>query len=385
MVRTCLGCGILVAVTATALTIYFSPAIANFMNKDGLVFWLNMLALSIPFQVGLMILTGWYRARHQINIRTIYFDILPAILMLILITGVWILGKSALWIGVVHILCFALPLLFLFVKQPLWPLLSFSVLGRWDWMYGFKAMGTHLVNQPFRGLDIMLVGVFAGVEATADYALAVRFSQLLMLPKQALAQAQIPRLAKLFKDKNRPAMIQEFHALRDLAFTGAIIGVIGFILLAQPVMRLFGDYESAYFILMLLSCGALIRTGFGEIGGYIMMAGYAGWALIISALSVASMVFSMSFLIPNYGSFGAASALVITAFVSMGTMSIIVLQKDKWSILTFLSGVFLFTSCVVMTLLASQIIEPWFAVAVLAGLQIAFFYFERTALKFFKI
>ncbi|MDB2682716.1 oligosaccharide flippase family protein [Alphaproteobacteria bacterium] len=383
--RSCLWWALLFSVLAVGVTVVISPFIEAAMDKDGLAYWLNLLSVSIPFQVGLMVLTGWYRARHEINVMTLYFDVIPGVLMVGLIALAWLLTEGALWIGVVQVACVALPFVVLFVKRPLWLPTSLFSLSRWDWIYGLKTMGTHIVNQPFRGLDVMLVGAFAGLEATADYALAVRFSQLLMLPKQSLAQPQIPRLAQLFKDNDLPKMVREFHAMRDVAFAGMVVGLICYILFAQPVMMLFGPYENAYFILMLLACSAVIRTGYGEIGGYLLMAGYAGWALLISALSVAVMVTSMSVLIPEYGSYGSAYAVIVTAFASMSLMAIVILRKDGWSILTPASGLFLIGSCLLLLLVGHQIMVPLIAAGVFILLQIVFLFVERTSLEFFQI
>ena len=82
---------------------------------------------------------------------------------------------------------------------------------------------------------MMLIGALAPATAAADYAMAFRLAQLLLIPKHAMSQLLIPRLGSLMEKNKTQNIAQrdlwlEYDASRQLSLFLTLIGSIFFVL-----------------------------------------------------------------------------------------------------------------------------------------------------------
>ena len=236
----------------------------------------------------------------------------------------------------------ALPCLALFIKKPLWPNWGAIEITAWDIGYAGKITLTQLLNQPFRGFDVVLVGALASAGATADYALCTRIVSLFLIPKQMLSALQVPRMGTFLEKKDTGGLIREYRTLQNLSTALVILGAILTIFIGGWGLSLFGEYTHALPLLFVLVCGSLIRTASGASGDLMSMAGHAGWAMIFGTLSSLIIVGGCFALIPALGAHGAALSVVIgTAALYGGYFAVLKAQDalNTWSWPAGLSGI----------------------------------------------
>src|SRR5690606_28200372 len=103
-----------------------------------------------------------------------------------------------------------------------------------------KSTAFQILNQPFRGLDIVVVGAFASASVVADYAIAVRLAQLLWVPKHAVAQLQVPRMGALLQKGDKNQLMLEYDAMRCLSLLAVFGGCAFLCVFGSPLLGLFG-------------------------------------------------------------------------------------------------------------------------------------------------
>ena len=339
----------------TGLLIFFAaPFWAKLLNQSDLTIWFQIMAGFIPAFTINMILTGWQRALQNIKALTLYNEIWPAAIRIIGLAALGFIpaAPQMLWlIGGVFVASYFLPFAFLYAQTPLPPSLNISIFSRWDLHYGLQSSFGQFINKSTRNLVIVLSGAFAGTTLAADFAIATRFGQLLLIPKNALVQLLTPRIRMHLKNQNFDQLDHELSATRALMLTATLIGICAYILFAEPVLTLFGDYGAeAYSILILLSIASLIRAAFGDAGGYIAMAGYAGWAMIIHSVSFLILLAGFTLLVPILGGNGAAYATILAVLFSMSAIAVLIWQKKKHAIIHWPDSLVLVASSLVLIL-----------------------------------
>lgn len=361
-----------------------APWLESLLGHDGLAAWLRVLAPFLPAHVLLALLTAAYRARHNVATMALYFDVYPSLLLMGLTGCIWLAGGSVFLVGWAHTLAFLIPFAALFAAKPLKPPRDWRGLRRWDIGYGLKSMAVYIANQPMLGLDVLLVGHFCDVATTAEYAMAARFAQVLMLPKTAIAQLQVPRMGRFLKTGQSQTLQKEYEAMQDIALLATVFGVLCYVLLAQPVMNLLGDYDGAYTVLLVLSTASIIQAGFGASGNYLVMAGYAGWLFITNIFALCVLLVAMITLVPLWQGMGAGYALAIHALAMMGSVNYVIARQDGLHLMR--APLALYLGAVVLILFGGgQNVLGMSATALLLCVSSAAYLFcERRSIRFFR-
>lgn len=319
-----------------ALPVYLSAsALENIMDLQGLSFWLPLISFFIPAHAAAIVLPSLPRARHNAEKTTFYQEILLNALRLAFLFLIWLIVLPQDYIAYAYIASAVIPVLILFAQYPL-PL-SFNKtqnLTLWDAKYVAKISLFQILNQPFRGFDILLVGAFASAGAAADYTMASRLAQLLWIPKHALSQLQVPRMGGLLDKKNYGQLMQEYNAIRTLTTIMVLLGCSAILWFSIPILNLFGDYANALPPLLLLAAASLVRTGAGSSGDILGQSGHAGWSAVSAFLSLVILIAASILFIPLYGAYGAAmAALLGTIALFAGFAAIIkrILSLQTWT------------------------------------------------------
>ncbi|MCC6598977.1 MAG: oligosaccharide flippase family protein [Alphaproteobacteria bacterium] len=302
--------------------------IADIMSHPPLEHWLKDMALFIPVNTMAVVLPAYSRARQRIKETVFYQEIFLNFLRAGFIGLIWFYSLPQNLISAAYIASALLPVIILFITAPVWPGLQTRFLTKWDFIYGLKSTAFQVLNQPFRGLDIVVIGAFASAGVVADYSMAVRLAQLLWVPKHAVSQLQVPRMGALLEQGNKAQLMLEYDALRCLSLLAVFGGCAFLALFGAPLLALFGDYSSALPALYILAAASIIRTGYGAAGDLIAMIAYPKGSAMISVISVIITMGGVALLAPSHGSIGAAYAILIGT-LQMFAGFVYVIEKDQ--------------------------------------------------------
>lgn len=305
-------------------------------DKVGISQWFVCLAPMILMDALRRILASWHRAKQEVEISIKYNEIWPNALKAITLLAAYLFVPTVEGVAIALNISMLIPLVMVFVKSPIIPNVGGRVFTPWDIKYAGTNLLTYVLNQQARGVDILFVGMFASSLVVADYAIASRLAQFLLIGKQALSQLFAPRLGALLGKKDKHQAAAEATLIRRVSVAVAIMGSIGVLLLGEWVSGWFcSTCYNTYPILLILSAAMIMNTLFGVAEDYMYMAGHAGWNLFLSLFSAVVMVVLCSLLIPTLGGAGAALA-VLLSFIVRGIWMVLVIEKiDNMKLLTW--------------------------------------------------
>jgi O-antigen/teichoic acid export membrane protein len=338
--------------------------IGRLASKPELAHWLLASGLIIPADVVRYVVASWYQAWQRIRIAVFVRDGFTAMLLPLLLFGVWLTGgeyftpESA---ALIYATSSVLPSLVLLILHP--PQLSLvqGVFSRWDISYGGKMSLTKLAAQPARQIDIVFVGFLASSGMTAEYVLASRLAQVLMMSKSFLAQLLVPRIGYRLARFETDQLVTEYNAVRGTSLFIAISA--GLIIVAFPsqIMGLFGDYTQSA-VLVTLVAAMLIRVGAGPSGNYLAQAGYAGWTLVNIIFGLVANAALAIWWVPKHGAMGAALSFLVAVLIqNMGTIGV-AWYKDKFPALNVGTALVLVMVSALLLLNVVGQIDGWLSV-----------------------
>jgi len=176
--------------------------------------------------------------------------------------------------------------------------------------------------------DILMLGLLRSDDEVAIYRIAAQVSLLISFGPQVLNVLLAPYIAKFCaqEDKNK---------LRKIVKISVLLGFFSTLLLAL-ILAMFGKlffssvfgyvYQSSYFPSLILAGGFVLNAGFGPVGMILQMAGYEKEALIgVSVAAVLNIGLNL-FLIPFYGTSGAAFSTAVSLAISHGILLFFVIK-----------------------------------------------------------
>lgn len=327
-----------------------APQIAEWMNKPEAEIWIATLAWMTPAFAINSLLTSWYRARQDVPKMVIYFEIWPATLRLLFLSIIFAMTLPAWWIGAAFVVSFLLPFCILYIQHPLKLYISPFNFSAWDMAYGSQNALTQIMTKSVNNLVIVLLGFLASAGTVAEFTVAMRFVQFLQLPKLALAQLQVPRIGMHLAKGTRQQLKTEYDLTRLSGLVLTLIGIFILLLAGPFILSLFGEYKTAYPLLILLAVAAIIRVGFGTAGGYLSIAGYAGWGLVINALTFGVLIGTIAIAVPPYQGYGAALATILAALTSMVVTTLVLKVKESANLLSWPAALAMLASSCILCL-----------------------------------
>jgi O-antigen/teichoic acid export membrane protein len=285
--------------------------LAALMGHAALEGWLRNMALFVPVNTVSFVLPAYSRARQRIKETVFFQEIFFNFLRTGFIGLIWIFMLPQYWVAQAYIWSALIPVVILFWLTPLWPHFGKLAFTRWDIAYAFKSKAFQILNQPFRGLDIVIVGAFASAATVADYSMAVRLAQLLWVPKHAVSQLQVPRMGALLEKNDKTQLMLEYDALRCLSLLAVFAGCAFLCFFGSSLLAVFGDYQSALPALYILAAASVIRTGYGAAGDLLAMVAYPKGSVTVSIISVLIATVGTALLVPPFGALGGAYAILI--------------------------------------------------------------------------
>lgn len=184
---------------------------------------------------------------------------------------------------------------------------------RADWWEFWRFTGpravTSVAKMALQRLDVILIAALLGPAPVAHYVAASRFLVVGQLVNQSLGYAVQHRFAELFATGDLPAARRLYQTTTGWLIAGAWPLFLLCVVLAEPVLRLFGDsYREAAPVMRVLSAVMLLAVACGMVSMVLEMAGRSVATLLQTLLALAANVGLNLLLIPHWGLVGAAVA-----------------------------------------------------------------------------
>jgi O-antigen/teichoic acid export membrane protein len=187
---------------------------------------------------------------------------------------------------------------------------------------GFAA----LVRLGINRWDVLLVGIYLGMEVAGTYTAAARLSLLISLAMRVISLVCGPMLAQAYHS----GRAEELRLIMNLSvLLGGIIGTILLILVflfPNDILLLFGkDYQQAAMALRILAIGQFINLATGPASLILLMTGYEKLDYKLAVFSGTLSLLLGVILIPICGINGAA--LATTGAVSLGNLGAYIVAR----------------------------------------------------------
>lgn len=316
--------------TMTAGALWLAaPLIAGLLNDDALGFWLQWLAWLLPVAAAVNTYAAWHQARQRVAQSIIVGRALPAVVTFVLLGGAWLgalgpAGVVAALIGGRLLVAFGW-----WCHRPINVLRGLSALDRDDARYVAHAAATSLLSRTLRHCDVLMLLPLAGPAVTAEYVIAVRLAWLLRSGHDLLSPIFTARIGFLLHRHRKVELLNEFHQSRAFAVLVALALSLPMIAFGKQLLGLFGEYQTAYPVLVLLTAAQLALVTFGLSGMLLLMVGRTGWSVITNGLLLLTNVALNLVLIPSLGGVGAAAATLTAVVAVKGVTGIVLWRAER--------------------------------------------------------
>jgi O-antigen/teichoic acid export membrane protein len=353
-----LGWSLIVSTLFAAGVFVGAPYIEALAGNEDLAFWVSLLAFLMPIGVAREVYKSWFKARQRIPEAILMGRMLPAIGKVGFLGGIWIAWPTPQGVVAATLLSEFVPLLIWYGRAPVNPLNLWGQLSSWDIWYSLKLATTGGLNKTMKRADVLMVGFLAVAEATAEYVVAFKLALVLLVAHNLLNNILQPRIGKFISNKRWTKIIEEYDQVRSISLTyslaaGSIMSFFG-----KEILLIFGEYESAYPILMITVATYTSIVSVGMCGKYLNISGYAGWSLSVQSFAFVSNIILNYFLVVWYGALGAAIATFISYIAKNIINAYIIFRLDGLSVYSIELGAVVTASVLVACLAAAGVLSP---------------------------
>ncbi len=163
---------------------------------------------------------------------------------------------------------------------------------------------------------ILILGYFQDSAEVGIYEIASKVALLIQMPLDISSFILAPMIGEMYAQGDKFKLQKLFKTVTKWIFAISILIFLMTILLAQPVLAIFGsEFEVGIPVLYILAFGHLINVSTGAVGWMLIMSGYSRVHMLNSVLSVLLIIALSFFLIPLYGMVGAAIVVSLVEIV----------------------------------------------------------------------
>jgi O-antigen/teichoic acid export membrane protein len=179
-------------------------------------------------------------------------------------------------------------------------------------LLGVGACGVALMQA-----DLLVVGALAGRADAGLYHAAARTAGVMAVVLTMGNAVAAPQFAALHARGDREGMQALTTAVTQWAFWPSLVAAVGLILLAEPLLALFGRaFVTARLVLTILAVGQLVNTGSGPVAMLLNMTGHHRINLRVNVWLILMKVLLSVLGVLWFGLVGAAIAAATTTVVS---------------------------------------------------------------------
>lgn len=180
-----------------------------------------------------------------------------------------------------------------------------------------------VIEQALLWLDVLIVGLLAGVEAAGIYGVVSRLIQAGTVPSTSMRIVVAPEFSRMLHRELKAELAELYTRTTQWII---LMGVPVYILLSifsKPVLSTFGaGFEAGWVALCIMCVGAVISASTGNVQSLLLMTGRSGWAAINKVIALCISVALLVVMVPAWGIVGAATAWAITMTVDAGLATI---------------------------------------------------------------
>lgn len=173
---------------------------------------------------------------------------------------------------------------------------------------------SRLATQFIEYSNILLVGFLGGPAAAATYFAAERLAILAKMPGKIFGQVAQPEFAGAWARSDAPRLRWLVWRTTHIVFWPTAVGVVILVLLATPLLTIFGEeFQSGRTTLILLSLAAVLGAAFGPGTSLLIMTGRQA---VMPKVHWCCAIFHgvcLALLVPRYGASGAAMTTLLSA------------------------------------------------------------------------
>jgi O-antigen/teichoic acid export membrane protein len=182
--------------------------------------------------------------------------------------------------------------------------------------------------------DIIMVGTLMGATEAGFYNAAARTGGLIAFILTAFNAIAAPMISDYWSNREFDKLESLITTVIQWAFWPSLLLAVGMSVWSPTILRLFGrEFESAWFVLVLVGAGQLVNATAGPVGYLMGLTGHereSAWVFGVSA--VLNIVLNLV-LIPAFGMAGGAIATMTT--LMLWNLWLIVLVKKRIGISIF--------------------------------------------------
>ena len=166
----------------------------------------------------------------------------------------------------------------------------------------------------FANIEVFFLGFLSTTSDVGIYKVALVISVLIIFSQTVINQIIQPDIVKKYHEKDLLGLQQ---VIKNSSLIITSLGLLFFVLLVsvgKPLIVYFygADYESAYYILLVLSFGQIVNMAFGSVGTILNMTKNESHAVNPMLFTIIINVVLDIMLIYLFGVYGAATAAVIS-------------------------------------------------------------------------
>jgi len=299
-----------------ALLLFFlaRPLAEGVFSEPGLTGPLQLFALALPFYTLTMVTSFSARAFRRIDYDVAISQLTRPLLTLVAVGASFLLGYRLLGAVTGFVLSTVGSAgLGVLLLHRLFPDLTSRVTARYETrtliLYSLTVLLVGLSHLLIARTDRIMLGILGSAEDVGVYNAAATLAIQATLFLNAFNAIFSPIIADLFHHRRREELEALFKTTTKWIFALTFPVVLGFVLFARPLMRLFGPgFATGGLVLISLGFAELVNAGVGAVGFMLTMTGRHKLELMNSLVLGGLNVLLNFLLIPRYGVLGAGIA-----------------------------------------------------------------------------
>ncbi len=325
-----LAIGLAISSGITLLMVLLAPWVSNaFFDKPEMILPLRIMCLVLPFWTVSAVLLFATRALRVMQYEIIVKSAVEPALMLVLAVLFYVMdfGRTGMYAAVllaavagsgVSLVCFTR----LFSVKNLFQGMRFGESPKQLLRFAVPIGGADLVNELLKRIDVFLVGRFLPMEILGIYGIAQEGGGMIKKIRQAFNPIVIPVISAAHQNKDRSGMLAQYrNVTRWILILNAAFLII-MVMAGRQVMHLFGgEFVAGATVLTVLSLAHAVNGTFGVAELFILID--KPWINLVNSLTAIIAGVGLNLLlIPRYGMYGAAAAVLIL-FVCLNMVRLI--------------------------------------------------------------
>jgi O-antigen/teichoic acid export membrane protein len=162
-----------------------------------------------------------------------------------------------------------------------------SAWTRWEYGYSSKFVVATLFANQLAAVDILVMSVLFSSETVGDYAIASRIAAMFSFFQLAMLKRFAPRAGEILAKGDMAALRSEVEACRRITIGCGALTIAAILIIAPYVIPLFGNFAGALALVTLLAIPAFVSSFYATSDRLLIIAGHANVALTLTASSFA--------------------------------------------------------------------------------------------------